>query len=104
MLYQDTSDEMLNIFNRNNVLIDGSMSSNALSNNLPVMIITGDVSQLENTTNKNLPITVNVIYINRQDPTKSFTMENAQMRPKVLHLCFILKRILGFTPRKITIQ
>ena len=34
------------------------VSSNALSNNLPVMIITGDVSQLENTTNKNLPITV----------------------------------------------
>lgn len=92
ILYRDTSEEMLSVFNRNNVLTDGRISADVLANILPVIIFTGDVPVLENTTDKGLPITVDIVYINRQDPTRSFTMENAQLRPQGTSSMFYPKK------------
>ena len=49
---------------------------------LPVMIVTGDIPTLENTSDKDTQIVVDIEYHNLQDPDKSFTMKNAAMRPQ----------------------
>ena len=82
MLYRPTADEMLQIYSRNNIVVDGQISWEQLANYLPVMIVTGDIPILENTTNKKETIYVNIRYENRQDPERSFTMENATMTPQ----------------------
>ena len=84
ILYRDSSEELMTIYDRNNILLeDGySFSTDILSGQLPVMIVTGNIPYLENTTDKNLEITVDVEYINLQDPSRSFKVENAVMRPQ----------------------
>lgn len=85
ILYRDTIEEMTEVYNRNDVYEEGStsmFSPNKMSNRLPVMIVTGDVDDLENTTDKNEQIEVDIEYINLQDSTKSFTLKNAAMRPQ----------------------
>lgn len=84
MLYRDTIEEMLEAYDKNNVYEEGTtdFSPDILSGQLPVMIVTGDIPRLENTTDKNLEIVVDVEYTNLQDPTRSFRMKNAIMRPQ----------------------
>ena len=84
ILYRDTTAEMLEVFDRNDIYEEGSVdfSPEKLQGQLPVMIITGDIPALENTTNKNLQIKVDIEYTNLQDPGKSFTIKNAAMRPQ----------------------
>lgn len=84
ILYRDTTAEMLDVFDRNNIYEDDSLafSVDKLMGQLPVMVVTGDIPALENTTNKNLQITVDIDYYNLQEPSKSFTMKNAAMRPQ----------------------
>lgn len=83
-LYRDTADDMISVHDRNNIYTEGTLdiSPDALMNTLPVMIVTGDVPVLEDTTDKNLEIVVDVEYTNMQDPTRSFTLKNAIMRPQ----------------------
>ncbi len=82
ILYRSSAEEMLSVYNRNDIIIDGQVSWEQLANYLPVMIVTGNIPILENTTNKKETIYVNVRYENRQDPERSFTMENAVMTPQ----------------------
>lgn len=85
ILYRDTIEEMTEIYNRNDVYEEGSTSTfspDKMASRLPVMIITGEVDKLENTTDKNEQIEVSIEYTNLQDPTKSFKLENAAMRPQ----------------------
>lgn len=84
ILYRDTTEEMLEVFDRNDIYEEGTvnLSVDKLQGQLPVMVVTGDIPTLENTTNKNTQITVDIEYYNLQDPTKSFTMKNAAMRPQ----------------------
>lgn len=85
ILYRDTIEEMTEVYNRNDVYEEGStsmFSPNKMSNRLPVMIVTGNVDNLENTTDKNEQIEVNIEYINLQDSTKNFTLKRAAMRPQ----------------------
>lgn len=84
MLYRDTVAEMTSIYDRNDIFYEGTTTFNPdkMSNRLPVMMITGNIPLLENTKNKNLQITVNIDYTNIQDPTRSFKMVNAAMRPQ----------------------
>jgi hypothetical protein len=49
---------------------------------LPVMIVTGDIPTLENTSDKDTQIVVDIEYYNLQDPTKNFKMVGAAMRPQ----------------------
>ena len=85
ILYRDTIEEMTEVYNRNDVYEEGStsmFSPDKMSNRLPVMIVTGNVDKLENTTDKNEQIEVDIEYINLQDSTKSFTLKRAAMRPQ----------------------
>lgn len=83
-IYRDNSEEMNAVYSRNDIYTEGTTKFNAelLANYLPVMIVTGDIPTLEGTTDKNEQITVDVRYINNQDPERSFTMTGAAMRPQ----------------------
>ena len=84
ILYQDSTSDMTKLYNKNNILSsDGTtFDTEKLAAQCPVMIITGNIPILENTSNKKEQIIVDVNYINMQDPTKSFTMKGAAMRPQ----------------------
>ena len=83
-LYRPTVDEMMAVYDRNDIYDEGTekFSMDKLANQLPVMIITGDIPSLEATTDKNKSIVVDVEYINYQNPEYSFTMKNAHMQPQ----------------------
>ena len=83
-LYRDTLDEMLSVYNKNDIYYDGTytISPEKTSKRLPYMLITGDIPVLENTTDKNEQITVDIQYVNVQEPELNFTMEGAAMRPQ----------------------
>lgn len=84
ILYQDSTSDMTKLYNKNNILsADGTtFDTEKLAAQCPVMIITGNIPVLENTSNKKEQIIVDVNYVNMQDPTKSFTMKGAAMRPQ----------------------
>ena len=84
ILYQDSTSNMTKLYDKNNILSsDGTtFDTEKLAAQCPVMIITGNIPVLENTSNKKEQIIVDVNYINMQDPTKSFTMKGAAMRPQ----------------------
>lgn len=84
ILYRDTISEMMEVYDRNDVYEEGTtiFSPNKMMNRLPVMIVTGDIPILENTSDKDEQIIVDIEYYNIQDPSRSFTMKNAAMRPQ----------------------
>ena len=84
ILYRDTISEMMEVYDRNDVYEEGTttFSPEKMMNRLPVMIVTGDIPTLENTSDKNEQIVVDIEYYNMQYPEKSFTMKNAAMRPQ----------------------
>ena len=83
-LYRDTLEEMLEVYNRNNVYMDNSetFSPEKMASRLPYMLITGNIPILEETSDKDTQITVDVEFKNLQDPTRSFTMKGAALRPQ----------------------
>ena len=84
ILYRDTTEEMLTIYDRNAIYEEGSLnfSVDKLSAQCPVFIFTGDIPALENTTDKNKTIYVDVEYINMQTPYRSFTAKGIRLRPQ----------------------
>ena len=84
ILYRRSVDEMMEVYDRNDIYEEGTenFSMDKLANQLPVMVITGDIPALEETTDKNKSIVVDVEYINYQNPELSFTMKNAHMQPQ----------------------
>lgn len=84
ILYRRNVSEMMDVYNRNDVYEEGTenLSAEDLANQLPVMIITGDIPALEATTDKNKSIVVDVEYINYQNPRLSFTLKNGHMQPQ----------------------
>lgn len=84
ILYRDSIEEMTSIYDRNDIYTEGTTTFNPdkMMSRVPVMIVTGDVSVLENTSSKNTQITVDIEYYNMQDPTRNFSMVNAAMRPQ----------------------
>lgn len=84
IIYRDNVDDMLNVYDRNDVYVKGTTTFDPekMVNRLPVMIVTGNIPILENASDKNTQITVDIEYTNMQDPTKNFRMEGAAMRPQ----------------------
>lgn len=80
-LYRDTIAEMMAVYDRNDVYEEGTVtfSPEKMMNRLPVMIVTGDIPTLENTSDKDTQIVVDIDYYNGN---LSFTMKNAAMRPQ----------------------
>lgn len=83
-LYRDTVEEMMDVYDRNDIYVDGttSFSIEKMATRLPVMVVVGDIPTLENTTDKNTQIVVDIEYTNMQDLTKSFRIEKAVMKPQ----------------------
>ena len=83
-LYRDTVAEMMEVYDRNDVYEEGTstFSPDKMMGRLPVMIVTGDIPTLENTSDKDTQIVVDIDYYNMQDTSKSFRMEGAAMRPQ----------------------
>ena len=84
ILYRDSISEMLEVYDRNDVYEEGTttFSPDKMMGRLPVMIVTGDIPTLENTSDKDTQIVVDIEYYNMQDTSKSFTMKGAAMRPQ----------------------
>lgn len=82
ILYRDTLSEMMSVYDRNDVYSGGIFSPEKMMGRLPVMIVTGDIPTLENTSDKDTQIIVDIEYHNMQDPTRSFKMVGAAMRPQ----------------------
>ena len=82
ILYRDSATEMLRVYDRNNVYEQGTVkfSLDALNAQLPVMIFTGNIPELEATSDKDYTINVDIEYTNLQDPTLNFTMKNGKLR------------------------
>ena len=78
ILYRDSISEMVSIYERNDLYETGTtkFDVNKIAGYLPVMIITGNIPAIENTTDKKLQIVAKVEYTNLQDPTRSFRIEN----------------------------
>ena len=83
-LYRDTIAEMMEVYDRNDVYEEGTVtfSPEKMMGRLPVMIVTGDIPTLENTSDKDTQIVVDIEYYNMQDSSRNFTMKNAAMRPQ----------------------
>ena len=103
IIYRDTTEEMLRIYNRNDVLEEDSpsFSIDKLQGQLPVMLVTGDIPILENTTNKDTQIIVDIEYYNLQDTSKSFTIKNAAMRPQGTSSMLYPKKNYRFYTQKV---
>ena len=84
ILYRDTIAEMMEVYDRNDVYEEGTktFSPDKMMGRLPVMIVTGDIPILENTSDKDTQIVVDIDYYNMQDTSKSFRMTGAAMRPQ----------------------
>ena len=84
IIYQSDINKMSEIYDRNNIYKEGTsvFDPDKMVSRLPVMIITGDIPVLEATTDKNLQITVDIDYTNLQDPSKSFKLVSAALRPQ----------------------
>ena len=84
ILYRDSAQEMLEVYDRNDVYESGRdiFDATKMSSRLPVMIVTGDIPTLENTSVKDTQIVVDIEYTNLQDMSKSFRLANAAMRPQ----------------------
>ena len=83
-LYRDSTAEMMEVYDRNDVYEPGTttFAPERMVGRLPVMIVTGDIPVLENTSDKDTQIVVDIEYTNMQDPSRSFRMEGAAMRPQ----------------------
>ena len=83
ILYRDSITEMNEIYDRNNIYQeDNSFDYEKMMSRLPVVIVTGNIPELEGTDDKNYTITCDIEGYNMQDPTKNFKWVNAALRPQ----------------------
>ena len=83
-LYRPTVDEMLAVYERNDLYGQGvsQFDIDKIAGFLPVMIITGDLTPIETATDTKATTVVDIDYTNLQNPDYSFRMYHAQMRPQ----------------------
>ena len=83
ILYRNRVVDMISVYDRNDIYLPGTntFSPEKMASRVPVMIVTGNIPVLENT-GKDEQIIVDIEYINMQEPTTSFKMINAAMRPQ----------------------
>lgn len=80
ILYRTTIEDMRNIYDKNDILEDGSISVDKARRSIPVMIITGNLLDLDEKSDTDYYITADIDYYNDQDPTKNFRIEGARIR------------------------
>ena len=72
----------MDVYDRNNIMDGRQVDLDALAAQCPVLKITGDIPTLENTTDKDETIYVDVEYTNMQNPSYSFTGTYLRMKPQ----------------------
>ena len=84
ILYRDSASELLKLYDKNNVYEPNTqtLSLDALAAQCPILKITGDIPSLENTTDKNKTIYVDLEYVNLQNPELQFTTQGTKMKPQ----------------------
>lgn len=85
ILYQDTFDGLIDTYNSNDVYTEDTenLSIDKVTAKMPVIIVTGNLEELQNTTDKNKEVLMEKIeIINMDDPTRNLTLTNAIMRPQ----------------------
>lgn len=102
ILYRDSIEEMTSIYDRNDIYREGTttFNPNKMMGRLPVMIITGDMPKIENAANKDTQIVVDIEYHNMQDPTRSFKITSAALRPQGTSSLSYPKKNMRFYTRK----
>lgn len=79
---KDSIEEMLTVFNRNNIFYNGQLSATLLQDQLPVMIMTAKGLRewmTQEKIDKKMSIKVDITYIDKADPRKSFTCKGAKL-------------------------
>lgn len=81
--YAVDAPNMLEVINKNDIFDGmGRIDADKVNANIPIMIITGDMSAVFNATNKNAESRADVEYIDLQDPTKSFNGTDIKWKPQ----------------------
>lgn len=83
--YAVDNDNLLDVANRNDIYVGGTIDPSKVNRNIPVMLITGNIDFLLNINSKEdkgkyNPTPVDIEYHNLQDPTKDFTLTDADIR------------------------
>ena len=79
-LYRTTIEDMRGIYDKNDILEEGNISVDKTRRNIPVMIVTGDLLDLDEKSDTDYYITADIDYYNDPDPTKNFRIEGARIR------------------------
>ena len=82
ILYRSSVSQMLSVYDRNNVVENGSFSIAKLEGELPVAVITGNIPAIEATTDKKHVEYVDIDFYNLQDREKSFSWKHVYMTPQ----------------------
>lgn len=80
---KDSVNDMISVYNRNNIFYNGLLSVTLLQDQLPVMIMTAPGLRAWTTqanVDKKMSIKVDVQYIDKSDPRKSFTAKNVVVK------------------------
>lgn len=80
IIYRDNINDMRSVYDRNDILVDGAISMDKARRRLPVMLITGNLLELDDKSDTDYYITADIDYFNDQDPTKNFRIESARIR------------------------
>lgn len=83
ILYRPTVDELLEAYDKNDIYTSGSLSLDKLSAQTPIIIITGNVQELQDFTKADKGTyrkMAKIEVINTDDPTKNLTLVDASMR------------------------
>lgn len=84
ILYRDTAEEMMKIYRRNDIYLDGTdtIDPEKVASQLPVKMIIGDIPALEATTDKKYAIVVDAEYTNMEDTSLEYKVTSQQMTPQ----------------------
>lgn len=83
ILYRPTVDELLEAYDKNDIYTSGSLSLDKLSAQTPIIIVTGNVQELQDFTKADKGTyrkMAKIEVINTDDPTKNLTLIDASMR------------------------
>ena len=80
ILYRTTIEDMRDIYDKNDILEEGNISVDKTRRNIPVMIVTGNLLDLDEKSDTDYYITADIDYYNDPDPTKNFRIEGARIR------------------------
>lgn len=77
---RDDAAELIDIYNENSILTNGKIDINKVNNEVPIVILTGDVDTLVALNNKTDSVRVTVEYRDVQNTDLNFTQENVKLK------------------------